>query len=68
MLGGEKNLQVNAVNINEAEIEVSQIFKNNLLHFLNQYSYGYYDDYYYGYNPSYYAGNFGKKLYTEKVK
>src|SRR3990172_12068735 len=34
MLGGEKNLQVNAVNINEAEIEVSRVFKNNLLHFL----------------------------------
>jgi uncharacterized protein YfaS (alpha-2-macroglobulin family) len=68
MLGGEKNLQVNAVNISEAEIEVSQIFKNNLLHFLNQYSYGYYYDDYYGYNPTYYAGSFGKSLYTEKVK
>ncbi|MFB3055906.1 MAG: hypothetical protein ACE1ZQ_01930, partial [Ignavibacteriaceae bacterium] len=67
MLRGEKNLQVNAVNINEAEIEVSQVFKNNLLHFLNRYSYSYYDEYY-GYNPTYYTGDFGKSLYTEKVK
>lgn len=67
MLSGEKNLQVNAVNINEAEIEVSQVFKNNLLHFLNRYSYSYYDDYY-GYNPTYYSGDFGKSLYTKKIK
>lgn len=67
MFGGEENLAVNAVNINEAEIEVSQVFKNNILHFLNQYSYYYYDDYY-GYNPTYYVGDFGKTLYTEKVK
>ena len=44
MLGGEENLKVNAVNINEVEIEVSQVFKNNILHFLNQYGYYYYYD------------------------
>lgn len=38
MLGGEENLKVNAVNINEVEIEVSQVYKNNILHFLNQYA------------------------------
>ena len=68
MLGGEENLEVNAVNINEAEIEVSRVFKNNLLHFLNRYSYSYYDDYYYGYNSEYYVGDYGKSLYTEKKK
>ncbi|RKY95155.1 MAG: hypothetical protein DRQ01_00525 [Ignavibacteriae bacterium] len=68
MLGGEENLKVNAVNIEEAEIEVSQVFKNNLLHFLNQYSYSYEYDDYYGYYPTYYVSDYGKTLYTEKVK
>ncbi|MBT8387173.1 MAG: hypothetical protein KJO12_07155 [Ignavibacteria bacterium] len=68
MLSGEENLKVNAVNIEEAEIEVSQVFKNNLLHFLNQYSYTYYQDEYYGYYPTFYVGDYGKTLYTEKVK
>ena len=68
MLGGEQNLEVNAVNISKAEIEVSRVFKNNLLHFLNRYSYSYYDDYYYGYTPDYNVGDFGKSIYTEKKK
>lgn len=69
MLGGEENLKVNAVNINEVEVEVSQVFKNNILHFLNQYGYYYYyDDYDYYYNPSYYVGDYGEVLYEEKIK
>jgi hypothetical protein len=69
MLGGEENLKVNAVNIDEVQIEVSQVYKNNILHFLNQYSYYYYyDEYYYDYNPDYYVGDFGKTLYEEKLK
>jgi len=70
MLGGEENLKVNAVNISEVEVEVSQVFKNNILHFLNQYGYYYYyDEYEYEYyNPQYYVGDFGKTLYEEKIK
>ena len=69
MLGGEENLKVNAVNINEVEIEVSQVFKNNILHFLNQYGYYYYyDEYDYYYNPGYYVGDYGEILYEEKIK
>ncbi len=69
MLGGEENLEVNAVNIDEVQVEVSQVYKNNILHFLNQYSYYYYyDDYYYGYNPDYYVGDYGKTIYEEKIK
>jgi uncharacterized protein YfaS (alpha-2-macroglobulin family) len=69
MLGGEENLKVNAVNINEVQVEVSQVYKNNILHFLNQYGYYYYyDEYYYDYNPDYYVGDFGKSLYEEKIK
>ena len=70
MLGGEENLKVNSVNISEVEIEVSQVFKNNILHFLNQYGYYYYyDEYEYDYyNPQYYVGDFGETLYEEKIK
>ena len=70
MLGGEENLKVNAVNIGEVEVEVSQVFKNNILHFLNQYGYNYYyDEYEYeNYNPTYYVGDFGETLYDEKIK
>ena len=68
MLGGEENLKVNAVNISEVEVEVSQVFKNNILHFLNQYGYYYYYDEYENYNPSYYVGDFGEILYDEKIK
>lgn len=66
MLGGEKNLRANAVNIDEVEIEVSEVFKNNLIHFLNRFVYYDYDYSYY--NPSYYAGDFGKTLYSKKIK
>lgn len=68
LLGGEKNIEFNSVNIPAVDIEVSKIYKNNLVHFLNNNSYyGYYEYDYYGYNPSLYTGNYGKILYEEKV-
>ncbi len=67
LLGGEQNLEVKAVNVKEADIEISKIYQNNLLHFLNRYSYSYYDDYY-DYGESYIADNDGKSVYTKKVK
>ncbi len=66
LLGGNENLKVNTVNVDGVEIEVSRIYKNNLLHFLNNYSYYYNSDY--DYNPNYYTGNFGDRIYTEKKK
>ncbi len=66
LLGGNENLKVNTVNVSGVEIEVSRIYKNNLLHFLNNYSYYYNSDY--DYAPTYYTGNFGDKIYTEKKK
>lgn len=67
MLGGNKNLQTNIVNVDQVEIEVSQIFKNNLVHFLDRYSYTY-DDFEGYYNPFFYGESFGRTLYTEKVE
>ncbi len=66
MLSGEQNLQVNSVNVAEVEVEVSKVYRNNLAHFLDRYNYSYYSGY--GYNPTYYTGNFGKQLYSEKIK
>ena len=59
--GGSQSLEVHSVNIDEIEVEYSQIFENNLLHFLNRNSYRRYYDYYddysedeYGYEDEYY--------------
>ncbi|MHC1738908.1 MAG: alpha-2-macroglobulin [Ignavibacteriaceae bacterium] len=66
MLGGEKNLQVNTVNVTGVDIQVNQVFKNNIALMLNNYSETYsYEDY--GYNPQYYVGDFGRNLYSETV-
>ena len=74
MRSGLENLEVNAVNISKVQVEVAQVFKNNILHFLNRSSYNYYydDEYYYeynyGYNPTYYTADYGKTLYTDKIE
>ena len=65
LLTGNKNLQVNVVNVEKADIEVSQVFKNNLIHFLDRYSYTY-DSY--DYNPYFYMESLGKELYTKKLE
>ncbi len=72
MMSGNKNLEVNAVNLTSIEIEVSQIFKNNLLHFLNRsgyrnYSYNDEDEGYYYWNSRYYTEDDGKSIYTKKI-
>ncbi|MCB2204014.1 hypothetical protein KQI65_04640 [bacterium] len=65
MRSGEHNVEVRAVNVDEIEIAVEEVFANNVLHFLNQHRWF---DYEYGYNPNFYVGNFGKELYTETVE
>ncbi len=67
-LYGERNISLNAVNTDEIEVSVSQIFPNNIVHFLNNSAvYSYNSDYDWGYND-YYVGDYGKPLYTEKLK
>ncbi len=67
MLSGQKNLELSAVNIPGVDIEVSQIFKNNILYFLKQYNNSYYyNDNYYYYSPYYNVNNYGHRLYKEK--
>ncbi|MCF6270875.1 MAG: MG2 domain-containing protein [Melioribacteraceae bacterium] len=66
LLGGNENLEVNTVNVKGVEIEVARIYKNNLLHFLNNYSYYYSGDY--DYNIAYYYGNYGDEVFSEKKK
>ena len=66
LLSGNRNVELSAVNIPSADVEVSQVFKNNILFFLGRYNY--YDDYEYDYSPNYYVGEFGKLFYNEKIK
>ena len=65
MLGGQQNIEISSVNVDKVEVEVSQVFKNNILHFLDNYSYQY--DYDFDYSNYYYTGNFGRTLYSEKI-
>jgi alpha-2-macroglobulin len=61
---GARALEVHAVNVEELDVEVSQIFANNVLHFLSG------NSWYEGgedYNPSYWVGDFGRPLYKEHV-
>ncbi len=70
MLGGQRNLQVNAINIPGADLEVYQVFKNNLIHFLNQYSYLYENDYGGETDFYFYDGDidrYGRSLYKESI-
>jgi len=68
MLGGKQNIELNSVNIDKIEIEVEQVFRNNLLHFLNSHSYYYdYEDWDSRWGRNYYVSNYGKPLYTEKI-
>jgi alpha-2-macroglobulin len=64
MRGGYRNLEVHAVNIDELDIDVYEIFRNNVLHFVSQNSWWSPD---YDYNPDYYVGDLGMELYRESV-
>ncbi len=69
MLSGQHNLELSAVNIPAVDIEVSQIYKNNVLYFVKQYNYSSYNDYGYAYYYPYYNVNdYGHHLYKEKRK
>ncbi|MDQ3073373.1 MAG: MG2 domain-containing protein, partial [Bacteroidota bacterium] len=82
MSGGNKNLGVEAVNIPSIDVEVYQIFRNNVLFFLTNSVYhesgGWYeDDYYYdGESDEYYSSNgqnynvtnYGRKLYSDTIR
>lgn len=70
MLGGHRNLQCNAVNVPGIDIEVSQIFKNNIIHFLNQYGYYYQNDEDYMYDPYYYEEEmekYGRTIFKKSL-
>jgi alpha-2-macroglobulin len=71
MLPGSKNLTVNVVNVEEVDVEVSQIHKNNIIYFKDRFRnnrFDYYYDYGYSYSPHYSPDSYGKALYKDKVK
>lgn len=61
---GERNITVNCVNIKTVDFEASQIFANNLVHFLSD------NSYYSGarYKRYYNVDTYGKVLYEKEVK
>jgi uncharacterized protein YfaS (alpha-2-macroglobulin family) len=71
MRSGLRNLEVNSVNVPAAEVEVFQVFRNNLVYFLNQgtqwrYYYDDVSDYYHDYYE-YSVNDYGNSLYKEKI-
>ncbi|MBK7105491.1 MAG: alpha-2-macroglobulin family protein [Ignavibacteriae bacterium] len=70
MLPGLKNLSANIVNIDAVDIEVSQINKNNIMYFKNNFTNDYWGYYSYDYylNPHESDDSYGKALYKEKIK
>ncbi|MBI1932252.1 MAG: alpha-2-macroglobulin family protein [Ignavibacteriales bacterium] len=70
MLPGLKNLTANIVNIDSVNIEVSQIQKNNIMYFKNNFSNDYWGYYSYDYymNPHETYDSYGKAFYKEKIK
>jgi uncharacterized protein YfaS (alpha-2-macroglobulin family) len=78
LLSGNRNIELNAVNVPAVNIEVSQVFKNNILYFLrNSDSYSYYgyndegdendEEGGYSYQPEYDAGNYGRTYFEKSV-
>ncbi len=64
MYSGEKNLEVSSVNVKEMELEVIQVFENNLIHFLDNNRWNYFPG---NWNPSYYSGNYGRTILEGKI-
>lgn len=74
LLSGQKSIEVKTVNLSELQVRVSQIFQNNLVHFLDQgrhYDYDYYEDEEEGYSYRrkyrYSVGNYGRELDDKKI-
>lgn len=75
LLSGAKTIDIKTVNISELKIRVSQIFQNNLVHFLDGgRSYDYYYDYddegggWYRRKYRYYLGNYGRVIAEKKIE
>lgn len=73
--GGEENIKIETVNIPELEVEVQEVFQNNLLFFFaNNYSYEKYrySDYDENFNientDDYEARDYGQTIYKEEIK
>ena len=74
LLSGQKSIEMKTVNLSELQVRVSQIFQNNLVHFINdgrQYDYDYYEDEEgsssYRRKYRYNVGNNGRLLEDKKI-
>ncbi|HEX9614454.1 MAG TPA: MG2 domain-containing protein, partial [Bacteroidota bacterium] len=75
LLGGQRKVEISTVNMTELQVRVSQIFQNNLVHFLHggrSYDYQYeYDEEtgeeQYAQKFRYHIGNYGRILETKTI-
>ena len=74
LLSGGKTIAVKTVNLSKLHVQVSQVFQNNIVFFLDHgrlYDYEYYDEDEEGYHPShkyrFSVGNFGRLLEEKTV-
>jgi len=74
LLSGQKTIEVKTVNLPELKLRISQIFQNNLVHFIEQgrsYDYDYYEneegDYSYRRKYRYTVGNYGRTLESKRI-
>lgn len=71
MLGGQRNIEAGAINVDGVDIEVGQVFKNNIVFFLKDNESSYYDegdDSDYGYGYFYRLENCGRTLFKQSKK
>lgn len=72
LLSGMRSVEIKTVNLTSLEVRVSQIFQNNLVHFLDggrNYDYYYDDEGDEGYHRKfrYYLGNYGRVIKESKI-
>lgn len=69
--GGLENIKIEGINVADADVEVFEVFKNNMTFFFaNNYSYDRYrydDDYNYDDTQDFTVDDYGKSLYKEKI-
>ncbi|PLX11598.1 MAG: hypothetical protein C0594_03390, partial [Marinilabiliales bacterium] len=71
---GSKNIEVSIVNVPKVKVKITKVYENNIISFLGNRYYSYYDDYYEDYYDDYYydnyssqASNLGDVVYEEEV-
>ena len=70
---GSRNIEVAIINIPKVKIKITKIYENNILRYIQNYSFNnyddyYYDDYYYDYYDGPETGELGDVVYEKEVE